>query len=122
VLLITHDLATVAGFADRVVVMYAGKVIHADPVDAIFAHPAHPYTRGLLDALPRIDRVAPLRGIEGTAPHPSDRPPGCVFEPRCPQRMERCATERPGFTSTADGGSVACHLFSPPDDLARAAV
>jgi peptide/nickel transport system ATP-binding protein len=116
VLLITHDLATVAGFADRVVVMYAGRVVHTDPVDAVFADPAHPYTRGLLDALPRIDQVATrLRGIDGTAPHPSDRPPGCVFQPRCAQRMAKCESERPEFVSTPHGGTVACHLFSDPE-------
>jgi peptide/nickel transport system ATP-binding protein len=113
VLLITHDLATVAGFADRVVVMYAGRVVHTDPVDAVFAQPAHPYTRGLLEALPRIDQaVGRLRGIEGTAPHPADRPPGCVFEPRCPKRMAICAGERPAFVALPSGGTVACYLFS----------
>ncbi|SOD72599.1 peptide/nickel transport system ATP-binding protein/oligopeptide transport system ATP-binding protein [Jatrophihabitans sp. GAS493] len=121
VLLITHDLATVAGFADRVVVMYAGRVVHADPVDAIFAEPAHPYTRGLLRALPRIDQpAARLPGIEGSAPHPADRPTGCVFHPRCPQRMARCESEVPRFIPTPSGGSVACHLFDPePDAVAE---
>jgi oligopeptide/dipeptide ABC transporter ATP-binding protein len=115
VLLITHDLATVAGFADRVVVMYAGRVVHADPVDAVFAAPAHPYTQGLLDALPRIDRpTTRLRGIDGTAPHPSDRPPGCVFQPRCSQRLAICETEQPVFVATPQGGRVACHLFAEP--------
>jgi peptide/nickel transport system ATP-binding protein len=117
VLLITHDLATVAGFADRVVVMYAGRVVHTDPVDAVFAQPAHPYTRGLLDALPRIDQVVGrLRGIDGTAPHPSDRPPGCVFQPRCPHRMPRCVERQPAFVPTPNGGTVACYLYPDPTD------
>lgn len=116
VLFITHDLATVAGFADRVVVMYAGRVVHSDAVDAVFAEPAHPYTRGLLQALPRIEHTpARLVGIEGSAPHPSDRPSGCAFHPRCPQRLPGCDTESPEFFPTPNGGMVACHLFRDPE-------
>jgi oligopeptide/dipeptide ABC transporter ATP-binding protein len=113
VLLITHDLGTVAGFADRVMVMYAGQVVHSDAVDDVFARPAHPYTRGLLNALPRVDRVVdPLVGIDGTPPHPAYRPSGCVFHPRCPQAFEPCATEVPVSVPSPAGGRVACHLFT----------
>jgi peptide/nickel transport system ATP-binding protein len=113
VLLITHDLGTVAGFADRVVVMYAGQVVHTDPVDEIFARPAHPYTKGLLQALPRVDKVVErLVGIEGSPPHPAYRPSGCAFHPRCSAALEICATEVPHLVPLPSGGDVSCHLFT----------
>jgi oligopeptide/dipeptide ABC transporter ATP-binding protein len=115
VVLITHDLATVAGFADRVAVMYAGRVVHVDPVDDLFAAPAHPYSRGLLRALPRLEEVrGRLRAIEGAPPHPSDRPAGCVFHPRCPLRVGECESVVPDPVATPAGGTVACHLFTSP--------
>jgi peptide/nickel transport system ATP-binding protein len=115
VLLITHDLATVAGFADRVAVMYAGRVVHVDPVEQVFVDAAHPYTRGLLQALPRIDEPpARLRAIEGSPPHPADRPAGCVFHPRCPVRRAECASTSPQTVATVAGGTVACHLVASP--------
>jgi peptide/nickel transport system ATP-binding protein len=113
VLLISHDLALVARFADRVAVMYAGRIVHEDPVDAVFSAPAHPYTRGLLGAIPRIDqRPGRLPAIEGTMPSPGRRPSGCAFHPRCPQRIEGCPDTIPLAVPTASGGLVACHLFS----------
>ena len=112
VLLISHDLSLVAGFADRVAVMYAGRIVHDDPVDAVFDAPAHPYTRGLLGAIPRLDRRPDrLPAIEGTMPSPGRRPPGCAFHPRCPQRLDNCSGSVPLAVPTAGGGLVACHLF-----------
>jgi len=112
VLLISHDLSLVAGFADRVAVMYAGRIVHDDPVDAVFGAPAHPYTRGLLDVIPRLDRRPDrLPAIEGTMPSPGRRPPGCAFHPRCPQRLDSCSGSVPLAVPTASGGLVACHLF-----------
>jgi peptide/nickel transport system ATP-binding protein len=109
VLLITHDLATVAGFAERVAVMYAGRKVHEDDVEAAFGDPAHPYTAGLLAAVPRIDRPAHrLTTIPGAPPHPAHRPTGCAFEPRCPKRVDACAAEVPAMQTTSHGGSVAC--------------
>jgi oligopeptide/dipeptide ABC transporter ATP-binding protein len=112
VLLITHDLSLVAGFADRVVVMYAGRLVHDDAVDAVFSAPAHPYTRGLLDAIPRMDR-RPVRlpTIEGTIPPPGGRGGGCVFESRCPHRMPVCVDVDPEPVPSPAGGRVSCHLF-----------
>ena len=111
VLLISHDLSLVAGFADRVAVMYAGRIVHDDPVDAVFDAPAHPYTRGLLGAIPAIGRrTGRLPAIEGTMPSPGRRPGGCAFHPRCPQRLDRCAEVIPPAAATASGGRVACHL------------
>jgi peptide/nickel transport system ATP-binding protein len=117
VLLISHDLSLVAGFADRVAVMYAGRLVHDDPVDAVFDAPAHPYTRGLLGAIPAIDRRTDrLPAIDGTMPSPGRRPAGCAFHPRCPQRLDRCEESTPLVAATASGGLVACHLFDqdPP--------
>ena len=112
VLLITHDLSVVAGFADRVVVMYAGRLVHDDAIDPTFTEPAHPYTRGLLAAIPRLDRT-PVRlpTITGTIPPPGQRPSGCVFHPRCPHATSVCETTDPEIRPTPSGGRVACHLF-----------
>ena len=114
VLLITHDLGTVAGFADRVAVMYSGRKVDEGSVDQLFANPAHPYTRGLLKAVPRIDQaVDRLATIPGAPPHPANRPGGCAFHPRCAFAMDVCRTEVPALRVTPAGGKVACHLFEP---------
>ncbi|MCC7368029.1 MAG: ABC transporter ATP-binding protein [Chloroflexi bacterium] len=111
VLLITHDLAVVAGFADRVVVMYAGRKVEEHPTERLFAAPAHPYASALLQALPRIDRPpVRLEPIPGAPPSPASRPPGCAFHPRCPQAVDLCREDVPPLLPTADGGMVACHL------------
>jgi peptide/nickel transport system ATP-binding protein len=100
---ITHDLGVVAGTADRVLVMYGGRVVEEGPVDAVFGRPAHPYTRGLLGALPVLgeDR-GELATIPGLPPDPVSLPPGCPFHPRCPLRADaRCETEVPPLTEVA---------------------
>jgi peptide/nickel transport system ATP-binding protein/oligopeptide transport system ATP-binding protein len=94
-LLITHDLGVVAETADRVAVMYAGKVVEEAPVRKLFGQPRHPYTEGLLRAVPRLSaegvaRKARLETIEGTVPHPLELPPGCSFAPRCPHAQPAC--------------------------------
>ncbi|WP_427888184.1 ABC transporter ATP-binding protein [Kribbella sp. GL6] len=112
VLLITHDLGTVAGFANRVAVMYAGRKVQEDSVDRLFGDPAHPYTRGLLDAVPRMDRVVHrLTTIPGAPPHPGARPAGCAFHPRCPKAMDKCKVDIPVLAPAPAGGLVACHLY-----------
>jgi peptide/nickel transport system ATP-binding protein len=89
---ITHDLAVVAGLADRVAVMYAGRVVEEGPVDAVLARPLHPYTRGLIGSVPsRNRRGTPLAQIPGMAPSPAELPPGCAFAPRCPRADAACA-------------------------------
>src|SRR5881227_3975374 len=98
VLLITHDLGVVAEVADRVAVMYTGKIVEESPVDELFARPKHPYTEGLLRSVPKLTakdvaRKTRLQTIEGTVPRPTALPPGCHFEPRCPYRMPRCREE-----------------------------
>jgi oligopeptide/dipeptide ABC transporter ATP-binding protein len=99
VLLITHDLGIVAGRADRVCVMYAGRIVEEAPTGDLFARPSHPYARGLLASLPRLNgprgRLVP---IAGAVPTPSAWPPGCRFHPRCPSAMPKCTNEPPVVT------------------------
>ena len=109
VLLITHNIGVIADFADRVVVMYAGRVCETAPVEAIFDSPRHPYTSGLLAAAPALDHRRPrLQTIPGTLPDPTDRSLGCRFAPRCPLAEPACAADRPPELSLAAEHSTAC--------------
>ncbi|MCI0431665.1 MAG: ATP-binding cassette domain-containing protein, partial [Rhodospirillales bacterium] len=97
IVLITHDLGVVAGLSDRVMVMYAGRIVESGTVREIFYDPQHPYTRGLLNSMPRLDeeRAATLETIAGQPPNLQRLPPGCPFRPRCPHAFERCEAELP---------------------------
>lgn len=111
ILLITHDLGVVAENADLVVVMYASRVVESGPVEPLFAGPLHPYTRGLLRSLPRLnERRERLEVIPGTVPNPVDFPSGCKFHPRCSIgcRDKRCQTEEPPLKEVMPGRRVAC--------------
>lgn len=119
ILLITHDLGVVAEVADRVVVMYTGRVVEEAPVGELFARPRHPYTEGLLRSVPKLTRsdIAKserLSTIEGIVPNPAKLPPGCHFEPRCDYRMPRC-TDPAGIPlyKLSDGVKVRCVLHDP---------
>ena len=92
---VSHDLAVVAELATRVAVMYAGRVMELGPTRGVFSRPVHPYTLGLLAALPSPDRAETLIGIEGQPPSPGHRPPGCPYEPRCPSRLPECKKKFP---------------------------
>jgi oligopeptide/dipeptide ABC transporter ATP-binding protein len=107
-LIITHNLGVVARYADRVNVMYAGRIVEQGTARELYAHPRHPYTLGLLRSVPRLDeaRRARLDPIEGQPPDLSRLPPGCAFQPRCAFRVERCLTERPGLRPAGDDGHV----------------
>jgi oligopeptide/dipeptide ABC transporter ATP-binding protein len=110
-LLITHDLGVVAELADRVVVMYAGRVIEQADVGAIFGEPRHPYTLGLLTSVPRVDvEDDELRPIPGSPPDMLAAPAGCAFHPRCPLVRQRCRNQRPPLEEVADGHWTACHF------------
>ncbi|MGY1594504.1 ABC transporter ATP-binding protein [Geodermatophilus sp. SYSU D00708] len=103
---ITHDLGVVAGIADRVLVMYGGRCVEDGTVDDVLERPAHPYTRGLLGALPDLTTAdgGELATVPGVPPAPTDLPPGCVFWPRCPVRADpRCETEQPPLTLVGGG-------------------
>jgi oligopeptide/dipeptide ABC transporter ATP-binding protein len=110
ILLITHDMGVVADSADDVVVMYAGVVVESAPVLSLFKNPLHPYTRGLLLSIPSAGARAgrKLYAVEGTVPDWRSRPIGCLFEPRCTERIERCKIERPSLRSYGDGHFAAC--------------
>ncbi len=111
VLLITHDLGIVAGRADRVAVMYAGRLVEEAATTELFARPSHPYTRGLLASVPRISGpVTRLTPIAGNVPAPTAWPAGCRFHPRCPQAMPRCATDDPPPLPVAGGHRMRCWL------------
>ncbi len=118
VLLITHDLGVVAEVCDRVLVMYAGQVVESGSVREIFHSPRHPYTRGLLDSLPRIDQGGRrLRPIAGTVPSPVNWPSGCRFADRCPHVWERCRAEPPDLFQLGDDElrQSRCLLEDEPD-------
>ena len=112
IVMITHDLGVVAGLCDRVVVMYAGRIVESGPVRDIFRSPRHPYTRGLLHSMPRLDEAAAerLATIPGQPPNLQSLPAGCAFRDRCADAMERCAQERPSLRDLGDGRRMACHL------------
>lgn len=110
--LITHDLGVIAGLADRVMVMYGGRVIEEAPVRDIFKRPQHPYTEGLLKSMPRLDEhgVNRLQTIGGQPPNMQNLPSGCAFRDRCRYAFDRCATERPALTAFDGVRAKACHL------------
>ncbi len=116
ILLITHDLGVVAGTADRVVVMYAGRTVESALTRDLFASPQHPYTQGLLSTVPRIgstlgfDVPPRLPDIPGQVPQLTQAIHGCAFAPRCPMAMQRCFTEMPALRAIASSRSVSCHL------------
>ena len=118
-LLITHDLAVVAGMAHRVALMYAGQIIEVAPADEFFAAPKHPYARALLRALPAGDRRgAPLEAIAGTVPPLWQRFDGCRFAPRCAKAMAHCASTQPELIATGHEHTVRCLLYAPDAPVA----
>jgi oligopeptide/dipeptide ABC transporter ATP-binding protein len=121
VLLITHDLGVVAEVADRVAVMYTGRIVEESPVEELFARPKHPYTEGLLRSVPKLaieeaEKKKRLETIEGMVPSPTALPPGCHFAPRCPHRMPRCTEGVIPLYELEGAVSVRCVLY----DLAAA--
>jgi peptide/nickel transport system ATP-binding protein len=109
-ILISHDLSVVAGLSDRIAVMYAGQVMETAPTGAVFAHPRHPYAKGLLECIPRLDRPLTRRllSIEGGLPDPHGAPAGCPFAPRCELVMDRCRTDAPPLEAKASDHLAAC--------------
>lgn len=113
ILFITHDLNVAARMCDRVAVMYCGRIVEEAPARALFESPAHPYTRGLIASLPRLDRrVARLSSIPGQPPAMHDLPRGCAFAPRCPDAKDVCRVESPPEVAIPDGRRVACWLHA----------
>jgi len=115
-LFISHDLRVVEHLADRVAIMYLGRIVEEGPRDVVYGAPCHPYTRALLSAVPVPDptRKATRQHLAGEPPSPVAPPPGCAFHPRCPHAIERCRSEIPALERGAGGHAVACHLFPAP--------
>lgn len=110
-LFISHDLGVVRHLADRVVIMYLGRIVESAPTDELYSHPNHPYTQGLLAEAPTLDvRKKTFIAIKGELPSPLAPPSGCHFHPRCPHAMARCSIERPEFREIAPMHFSACHL------------
>jgi oligopeptide transport system ATP-binding protein len=112
-LLITHDLGVIAETADRVAVMYAGRIVETGPVRAIFHSPQHPYTRGLLASIPGGGSGRRLRAIDGTVPMLGQLPSGCAFHPRCPDRFDPCTASPPPDFSVGPEQTAKCYLHDP---------
>ena len=112
ILLITHNLGIVAQYADRVAVMYSGKVVESAPVEELFFSPAHPYTCGLLNSLPKDSPSTKLETIPGSVPHPAYLPEGCAFHPRCAEKLDKCLKMIPPLESLDSGNphQTACWL------------
>ncbi|MGQ9627876.1 MAG: ABC transporter ATP-binding protein [Anaerolineae bacterium] len=110
VIWITHDLGIIAGLVERVIVMYAGHIVETAGVKEVYKDPRHPYTRGLLSSIPRLDeaRKEKLTPIDGLPPDLIDPPPGCPFAPRCSYVIERCWEENPSLEEVGDGHRIAC--------------
>ncbi len=109
-LFISHNLAVIHHIADRVGVMYLGRIVELAPTKRVFAAPRHPYTRMLLAAVPDLAMTGQKRtAVAGEVPNPLDPPPGCAFHPRCPYAADRCRSETPMLKTAPGGGAVACH-------------
>ena len=114
---VTHNLGIVAKMCDRVAVMYAGKIVEMQSVRGLFYDPKHPYTKALLDSIPKLGTREPLYAIPGQPPDLSDPPTGCTFHPRCARAMDRCRTEEPWDHPMGDGATARCWL--PIEEAAR---
>ncbi|MEE1741703.1 ABC transporter ATP-binding protein [Streptomyces sp. BE147] len=111
-ILITHDLGVVADVADKIAVMYAGRIVETSPVHEIYRAPAHPYTKGLLRSIPRLDQKGrELYAIKGLPPNLLHIPPGCAFNPRCPMAQAVCRTDEPPLYDVAEDRQSACHFW-----------
>jgi oligopeptide transport system ATP-binding protein len=118
-ILITHNLGVVAGMCERVMVMYAGRIVESGPTVDVFAHPKHPYTWSLLRSIPRLDADVhePLRPIEGLPPDLMSLPHGCAFHPRCAFKVERCTRDTPELNRVGDTQLAACWVTQSGTEL-----
>lgn len=117
-LFISHNLGVVGHIADRVVIMYLGRIVEVAPTDTVFTRPNHPYTQALLAELPTLDTTRrAYQPIQGELPSPLAPPSGCAFHPRCPRALPRCSSERPALKTLAPGHTSACHLNDLPQPI-----
>jgi oligopeptide transport system ATP-binding protein len=111
-ILITHDLGVVAQVADRIAVMYAGKIVETANIDDLYRNPGHPYTEGLIASIPRLDQKGKaLEPIGGSPPNLKKIPSGCSFHPRCPRARDRCSQDVPPLYDIGGGRKSACHYY-----------
>ncbi len=110
IILVTHDMGVHANIADRIGIMYAGKIVEEGTTDKIFGDPEHPYTQYLINSLPKFGDKTPRESVPGSPPSLANLPPGCPFHPRCPHVKEICKQEMPGFTQVESNHKVACWL------------
>jgi peptide/nickel transport system ATP-binding protein len=112
ILMITHDLGIIAEMCNRVAVMYSGSIVEYATANELFKQPLHPYTKGLIDAIPKVkSRGQKLKTIRGMVPNLIYPPSGCRFHPRCPERMEICDKVRPRWIEIKEKYFISCHLF-----------
>jgi len=113
IIIISHDLSVISELADRLAIMYAGKIVELGPSDSVYSDPVHPYTKALLNAIPRLRKKQErLEFIPGAPPNLLSPPPGCRIHPRCPYRFEPCDKEEPELVEVRPGHFVACHLYT----------
>ena len=118
IIMITHDLGVVKEMCENVVVMYTGQIVEKSPTELVFADPLHPYTKGLLNAIPKISsKVERLQAIEGTVPDVLKMPSGCSFHPRCKYATERCKKEAPPLFKQEDGREVRCFIYDEAEKV-----
>lgn len=110
IILVTHDMGVHANIADRIGIMYAGKIVEEGSTDKIFGDPEHPYTQYLINSLPKFGDKTPRESVPGSPPSLANLPPGCPFHPRCPHVKDICKQEMPGFTQVESNHKVACWL------------
>lgn len=116
IIMVTHDMGVHANVADRIAIMYAGKVVEEATTEKIFGNPCHPYTQFLINSLPRFGDKSVRGSVPGSPPSLADLPPGCPFHPRCPHAMEICTQQMPGFTHVDEDHKAACWLVGEGDD------
>jgi peptide/nickel transport system ATP-binding protein len=116
IILVTHDMGVHANVSDRIGIMYAGRIVEEGPTAAIFGQPRHPYTRYLINSLPRFGDRTRRESVPGAPPALSHLPPGCPFSPRCPHAMAVCAKNNPGYTAVGPGHRAACWLLGDMSD------
>lgn len=117
IIIISHDMGVIAQVADRMAVMYAGRIVELGTVSSAFDEPLHPYTQGLIRSIPRANGI-PLEGLGGESPNPRNYPTGCRFHPRCPAVMEICRRENPPLLEHRPAHLTACHLY-PATEVAN---
>jgi peptide/nickel transport system ATP-binding protein len=110
IILVTHDMGVHANVADRIGIMYAGKIVEEAPTEKIFSQPLHPYTQFLINSLPKFGDKTPRQSVPGSPPSLADLPSGCPFHPRCPQVLDICKEQMPAYISAASNHKVACWL------------